>query len=144
MKKLFFVLVALLCSSGLFAQQPVQGQLYKGTIDGKMAVTMYVKLLENNCGGDPAYMGMYRYNGKSNWLQLNIDYNEKDSYIFLEHGFTGLMMMKKDKDGFKGTWISPDGSRQLKAVFKKAALTPAETEQYEQTLEKTNYENNDC
>jgi hypothetical protein len=44
--------------------------LYKGTVNGKMPVTLFIQSVENGCGGDPFYNAMYRYDKVSNWLEL--------------------------------------------------------------------------
>ncbi|MNQ79884.1 hypothetical protein D3C85_948430 [compost metagenome] len=62
----------------------------------------------------------------------------------MEHGFTGVMILKKDETTFSGLWISSDSKKQLKVELKEAKMTKKETESYEAKMEKVNYENNDC
>ncbi|MNL37085.1 hypothetical protein D3C87_1592070 [compost metagenome] len=62
----------------------------------------------------------------------------------MEHGFTGVMILKKDETTFSGLWISSDSKKQLKVELKETKMTKKETESYEAKMEKVNYENNDC
>jgi hypothetical protein len=124
--------------------QKSNSYLFKGKVDGKMLITMYLKSEENACTGDINYQGMYKYNNISNWLQLSISHNSKDQFIFTEYGFTGVLILQKTTDGFKGIWISPDTKRQLKVELKKESLTEKDKQLYEEKFDKVNYENYDC
>lgn len=120
--------------------------LYKGTIDGKIAVTFFIKTEENPCTADLMYTAMYRYDKSGSWIQLDITQNTKNEnqFALVEHGFTGLMILKKEETNFSGLWISSDSKKQLKVELKEAKMTKKETESYEAKMEKVNYENNDC
>ena len=109
-----------------------------------MPITMYLKSEDNGCTTKLIYQGMYKYNNVSNWLQLDITQNDKDQYIFVEYGFSGVLILQKTKDGFNGIWISPDAKKQLKVELRKEILNGKDKEVYEKKLEKVNYENNDC
>lgn len=143
MTKPFLVIMAV---SGLFAalQAQTKSFLYKGTVDRKMPVTLYLQQEENGCGGDPSYSGIYRYDNVSTWLQLSISKNDKNQYAMVEYGFTGLMIVRKEGSVITGVWISPDGKRQLPVMLKEQAISPKQAESYKDTLEKINYENHDC
>jgi hypothetical protein len=126
--------------------QASKSNLYKGTIDGKIAVTFFIKTEENPCTADLQYTAMYRYDKSGSWIQLDITQNTKNEnqFALVEHGFTGAMILKKDETNFSGLWISSDGKKQLKVELKEAKMTKKETESYEAKMEKVNYENNDC
>ena len=55
-----------------------------------------------------------------------------------------LFSLKKDGKNFSGLWVSPDGKRQLKTVFKEVPMTKIEKENYENKMDQLNYENYDC
>lgn len=118
--------------------------LYKGTVNGKMQVTLFLQSVENGCGGDPYYNGMYRYEKVSNWLQLNVTEGIKQQFAMVEEGFTGLMILKKEGDMMNGTWISPDNKKQIPVQLKKVTISKKEMQTYEDKMEKLNYENHDC
>ena len=126
--------------------QASKSNLYKGTIDGKIAVTFFIKTEENPCTADLMYTAMYRYDKSGSWIQLDITQNTKNEnqFALVENGFTGIMILKKDETTFSGLWISSDSKKQLKLELKEAKMTKKETESYEAKMEKVNYENNDC
>ena len=62
----------------------------------------------------------------------------------VEYRFTGVLILKKEGKNFSGLWVSPDGKRQLKTVFKEVPMTKIEKENYENKMEQLNYENYDC
>ncbi|MBZ4041290.1 hypothetical protein [Flavobacterium hibisci] len=147
MKKLI-ILCSVLCM--FFAvttkAQSAKSMLYKGTIDGKIAVTFYIKEEENPCTADLMYTSMYRYDKSGSWIQLDITQNKKNEnqLVLVEHGFSGVMILTKEGTNFNGLWISPDSKKQLKVTLKEVRMTKKETETYEDKMEKINYENNDC
>ncbi|WP_163393056.1 hypothetical protein [Flavobacterium limi] len=147
MKKLI-LLCNLLCM--FFATttkaQSAKSILYKGTIDGKIAVTVYIKEEENPCTADIMYTSMYRYDKSGSWIQLDITQNKKNEnqFVLVEHGFSGVMILKKEGVNFNGIWISPDSKKQLKIILKEVRMTKKEAGSYEDKMEKVNYENNDC
>lgn len=126
--------------------QSAKSMLYKGNIDGRIAVTFYIKEEENPCTADIMYTSMYRYDKSGSWIQLDITQNKKNEsqFALVEHGFSGVMILKKEGVNFNGIWISPDGKKQLKVTLKEVRMTKKETESYEDKMEKVNYENNDC
>ncbi|QSW90369.1 hypothetical protein J0383_06035 [Flavobacterium endoglycinae] len=146
MKKVFlFFAICFSFLNHVNAQQAPVFNLYKGTLDGKTPVTIYIKTEENPCTADLMYTSMYRY--KSNkWIQLYITQNKKveNEFVMVEHGFSGVLILKKTGNTFSGLWISPDAKKQLKIDLKEASMTKKEIESYENAMEKVNYENNDC
>ena len=89
---------------------------------------------------------MYRYDKSKKWIQLNITQNKKkeNEFVLVEHGFSGVLILKKTGNTFTGLWISSDAKKQLPVDLKEATMTKKELENFEKTLEKVNYENNDC
>jgi hypothetical protein len=146
MKKVF--LTVLFCAFFFISAnaQAVKNTLYKGIIDGKIRVTFYIKTEENPCTADLLYTSMYRYDKSGSWIQLDITQNKKNEndFVMVEHGFSGVMILRKDGSNFSGLWISSDSKKQLKVELKETAMTKKEIETYESKMEKVNYENNDC
>ena len=124
--------------------QNTKSYLYKGTVDGKLPITMYLKSEDNGCTPKLQYEGMYKYDKVSNWLQLEVTTNDKGQFILTEYDFTGVLILQKTAEGFNGIWISPDTKRQLKVVLKKEKLSEKDKEQYEDKYEKLNHSNYDC
>lgn len=145
-KTILFFIICFSFLNHLNAQTAPIFNLYKGTVDAKNTVTFYIKTEENPCTADLMYTAMYRYDKLGSWIQLNITQNVKieNQFVFVEHGFSGVMILKKTGNTFTGLWISPDTKKQLKVDVKEASMTKKEIEKYEKTLEKVNYENNDC
>lgn len=145
-KPILSLLFCLFFFSSANAQTPVKNYLYKGTIDGKIAVTFYIKAEENPCTADLMFTSMYRYDKSGSWIQLDIsqNYKNENEFVMVEHGFSGLMILKKEGSGYSGLWISPDSKKQLKVNLKEVRMTKKEIESYEAKLDKVNYENNDC
>ncbi|MGL6128612.1 hypothetical protein BBI01_21940 [Chryseobacterium artocarpi] len=141
-KQAILILTCILSFISLKAQN--SSTLYKGTINGKMPVTLFLQSVENGCGGDPFYNAMYRYEKVSNWLELSVTEGVKQQFAMVENGFTGLMILKKDGETMNGVWISPDNKKQLPVQLKKVSVSKKEMETYEEKMEKVNYENHDC
>lgn len=144
MKRFLATLLCCLCLAAYAGAQQAGSYLYKGSIDGKMPVTLYMKAEENNCTAELMYTAMYRYDNRSLWLQLEVTANQKAQFSMVEYDFTGLMILKKDGNVLSGTWISPDGKRQLKVSLKRTGMSDQEKETYEKKLEEVNYSNHDC
>lgn len=142
---LFIICFSFLNYSNAQSQPPVSN-LYKGTVDGKTPITLYIKTEENPCTADLMFTSMYRYNKSNNWIQLDITQNRKkeNEFVLVEHSFSGVLILKKTGNTFTGLWISPDAQKQLKVDLKEASMTKKEIENFEKTMEKVNYENNDC
>lgn len=137
---LFFVF------SALKGQTILSQEKFEGNIDGKIRVTLYLKIEETGCPSIIAH-GIYKYAHQKNssWILLNTTFSEKDqNYTFVENENTGIMLLYKSDDSLRGLWISPDGKKQLKVELKKVPATKAETEFLENALEQANYEAHDC
>jgi len=145
-KALFFIAICFSFFNQLSAQsQESVSNLYKGTVDGKTPVTFYIKTRENQCNADLDYVAMYRYkSGK--WIQLYPTQSKKveNEFVMVEHGFSGVLILKKTGNTFSGLWISPDAKKQLKIEVKEASMTKKDIENYENTMERVSFENNDC
>ena len=139
------MLTFLCCIAGLAGQaQDTKFYLYKGTVDGNMPVTLFLKAEYNGCTADAFYQGMYQYDKKSTWLQVYPTQNSKNQFALVEYGFSGVLILQQNGKSFNGTWISPDTKRQLKVELKEVALPKAEKEKLEKKLEEVHYENHDC
>ncbi|MEN2487921.1 hypothetical protein AAYQ05_08995 [Flavobacterium sp. B11] len=146
-KVIFFITICFSFLNQLSAQsQTSASNLYKGTVDGKTPITVYIKTEENPCTADLMYTSMYRQNKSKNWIQLNVTQNRKkeNEFVLVEQGFSGVLILQKLGNSFTGLWISPDAKKQLKVDLKEASMTKKELENFEKTMEKVNYENNDC
>lgn len=146
-KVLFFIVICFSILNQLAAQsQTPASNLYKGTLDGKTPITIYIKTEENPCTADLMYTSMYRYNKSKKWIQLDITQNKKkeNEFVMVEYGFSGVLILQKTGNSFSGLWISPDTKKQLKVDLKEATMNKKELENYEKTMEKVNYENHDC
>lgn len=146
-KVIFFIAICFSFLNQLSAQsQTSASNLYKGTVDGKTPITVYIKTEDNPCTADLMFTSMYRYNKSKNWIQLNVTQGKKkeNEFIMVEHGFSGVLILQKNGNTFTGLWISPDTKKQLKVDLKEATMTKKESENFEKTMEKVNYENNDC
>jgi hypothetical protein len=144
MTKTIFTTFLLLITMVTANAQEIKSEVYEGKIDGKTPLTLYLQSYENGCTTDPMYNGMYKYNGKSEWLQVNITTNNNTQFVLVEYGFTGVLILKKEGDEFEGTWISPDTKRQLKVTFKKVDISKEKMKVLEDTFEEVNYVNYDC
>ena len=136
----FLLLTTLFTSNA----QEIKTELYEGKMDGKTPITLYLQSYENGCTADPIYDGMYKYNGKIEWLQVNITTNNNTQFVLVEYGFTGVLFLNKEGDKFEGTWISPDTKRQLKVTFRKVDISKENMKVLEDTFEEVNYINYDC
>lgn len=138
------VLLSCLLMAGLSTSawaESLSGQLYKGYV-GDKPVTLYLKT-EDACGLGPASSGMYRYDGKSEWLELEITRSDSQ-FAMVEDGFTGLLMVTRDGKQLNGMWISPDRKRQWPVRLLEAPLSKEDVDTYGNRLEKLNYGNHDC
>lgn len=128
----------------MYAQQE-KAKLFKGTLDTKN-IELYMSPKENGCGGFPAYFyrSIYKYESSKKWIQLTTTQSKKSHFSFVEHQFTGALILKKEGNNFTGIWISNDGKKQFKVALKKVETSASQIENLEDTLEKVNYENNDC
>lgn len=137
-----FLLLFVLQSGYTFAQQ-TPTWLYKGTIDNK-AITFYVTTKLDACGGNEHYMGMYKYGNAKKWILLSAETDYKNNFCYTEVKFTGVMILQKSDTGMTGTWISPDGKRQLKIELTVQKMVPDDRGKFETIYQDTIYEYDDC
>ncbi|MCW1963766.1 hypothetical protein [Chryseobacterium viscerum] len=141
-RQILFILVFTMTFLSLQAQN--SSTLYKGTINGKMPITLFFQSVDSDCGSGVYYNAMYKYEKVSNWLELNVTEGVQKQFSMVEEHFTGLMIIKKEGDMMNGIWISPDGKRQLPVQLKKVTISSKEMEGYQNKMEQVNYENHDC
>ncbi|KQT22256.1 hypothetical protein ASG31_02645 [Chryseobacterium sp. Leaf404] len=144
MKNAITIFIILLFFVSFSSAQNRTPTLYKGSIDGKMPVTMFIISEDNECTADLHYTAMYKYDKLSNWLQLDVTENHTNQFAMVEYRFTGVLILTKEGKNFNGLWVSPDGKRQFKAVFREVTMTKTEKENYENKMDQLNYENHDC
>jgi hypothetical protein len=144
-KVIFFIAICFSFLNQLSAQTPASN-LYKGTVDGKTPITLYIQTSENQCNADLSYAAMYRYNKSKNWIQIYPTQNKKkeNEFVMVEHNFSGVLILQKSGNTFTGLWISPDAKKQLKVDVKETPMTKKEIENYQQTMERVSFDNNDC
>lgn len=127
--------------------QKANTQLFTGTIDGRIAITMFIYAEEHPCEAKMVYKGIYKYNktqGDNKWLWLNIDYNESERFVMVEERFSGVMILRKDNNMFSGVWIHPDGVTQRKVVLTQQQLSKEALEKYTEQFDETDHLYHDC
>lgn len=146
MKQIIIITISLLlCGISLHAQDfTLEQSLYKGSIDGKQDVMLFLSV-ENPCGGLPYAVGMYKHEKQGEWIELTISFNQEESqYCMVEYLFTGVMILKKTSATLEGVWISPDTKTQLPVKLYKKTLSDSEKADFLEIMEKLFYSNNDC
>jgi hypothetical protein len=144
MKK-FILPFIFFCTFSLFSQNKLGSYLYKGTLDSKILVTLYFKVIENPCGGSYQYQAMYKYDGLRKWMLLDVSPSlDEKKYCMVEPNFTGVLFLYPKGKEFIGKWLDPNGEKTLKMVLKKTKTTPKLTKELEEQLEKVIHNNNDC
>jgi hypothetical protein len=141
-RQILFILAFTMTFISLQAQN--SSTLYKGTVNGKMAITLFFQSVDSDCGSGVYYNAMYKYDNVSNWLELNVTEGTQKQFAMVEQHFTGLMIIKKEGDMMNGTWIGPDGKKQLPVQLKKVTVSSKEMEKYRSKMEQINFENHDC
>ncbi|MCM0664512.1 hypothetical protein [Flavobacterium tyrosinilyticum] len=146
MKKVIFFIAICFSFLNQLSAQTTASNLYKGTVDGKTPITLYIQTSENQCNADLSYAAMYRYNKSKNWIQIYPTQNKKkeNEFVMVEHNFSGVLILQKSGNTFTGLWISPDAKKQLKVEVKETPMTKKEIENYQQTMERVSFDNNDC
>ena len=146
MKKVIFFIAICFSFLNQLSAQTTASNLYKGTVDGKTQITLYIQTSENQCNADLSYAAMYRYNKSKNWIQIYPTLNKKkeNEFVMVEHNFSGVLILQKSGNTFTGLWISPDAKKQLKVEVKETPMTKKEIENYQQTMERVSFDNNDC
>lgn len=146
MKKVIFFIAICFSFLNQLSAQTTASNLYKGTVDGKTPITLYIQTSENQCNVDLSYAAMYRYNKSKNWIQIYPTQNKKkeNEFVMVEHNFSGVLILQKSGNTFTGLWISPDTKKQLKVEVKETPMTKKEIENYQQTMERVSFDNNDC
>src|SRR5690606_2075587 len=129
-----------------FAQEIISQELFKGTIGNDLKIQFYLKIEEDGCPNIHA-SAIYKYdnNPNDNWILLNTTMNyDKGKYTFVEVQNNGILLLEKKGKSFNGTWISPDGSKQLLIKLEKQTTSSKQIEYLEDKLEEENYNQNDC
>lgn len=117
--------------------------LYRGTL-GERRIELYLAEREQPCNGEPMYHGMYRYEGNPAWLQLQITANAKRQFVMVEHGFSGVLMLKDAGQALSGEWTSLDQARRWPVKLRRQTIDATGVEAMEGAHEQVNHRNNDC
>ncbi len=141
--KATMLICALIMSLSTQAQTEIS-YLYKGKMDSEMDVTLYMQEYGDPCNGKPVYHGMYKYDGVSKWLALEISTDDEGNFIMTERPYTGTMLLKKKLDQYIGTWLKPDGTKRLKVEWRQQYLSSEEMEEYKKKYEELIYSLDDC
>lgn len=134
-------IATLICILSVKAQTT---ELYTGTLNENIPITLYLIAEENACTTDTMYRGMYQYDGKSKWIQLDITTDKKTRFVLVEYNFTGVLILEKSNAELNGIWISPDYKKQLEVKLHKTEIPKKRKETLENDYEEVNYENYDC
>ncbi len=148
MKKTIWIIAASLLSLSALAQDDYYSHLYRGKMDGfgekSRSITLYLRSHVSECTGDTIYSGMYRYDGISNWLELQIHTDEESHFIMVEYPFTGVLMLRSLEHELRGRWLSPDGSRTHDMYLFIQKMDAERREVFEDTYEELIWSNHDC
>ncbi len=117
--------------------------VYRGTL-GERRIELYLAEREQPCNGEPVYHGMYRYDRNAGWLQLQITANAKRQFVMVEHGFSGVLMLKEAGEDLSGEWTSPDQARRWPVKLRRQKIDAKDVEAMEDAHERVNHSNNDC
>lgn len=101
----------------------LRSDLYKGTLNSNIKISLYLKEQEHDCGGSTFFYAMYKYENQDKWILLNVTTNQKqNNYCMIERNFSGVLFLKETSTTLNGKWISPDTSKQFKVELKSEEL----------------------
>lgn len=141
-KKICLAVLILLLPCLAMAQD-TRSWLYKGAISN-LPVTMFIKELPNECGGDDSFIGMYRYDKSSEWILLFIEEDKNINWCLTETNFTGVLLLKRGNTDMDGIWIAPDQKKQLKVSMKIQYPERETRKELEEKLDVLMSSENDC
>ncbi len=121
--------------------------LYSGTLNGTIAIRLYLNEQEHPCGGDLTILNaMYKYDTQEKWLLLSVTTDrQKEKYCLVEDDFSGVLFLEEKEDSFNGNWVSPDTKKKFQVELKKVALEKAAIEKLDDILfDDLLYGKNDC
>ncbi|MDI9311467.1 MAG: hypothetical protein QM535_14740 [Limnohabitans sp.] len=141
-KKLFALLFfSVLITNKIWSQEQVY-KVYQGKMD-KYNITLFLREEISGCGPS-SFTGMYKYDNLSKWLFLEISDDESNKLVLVEAGITGILSLKKTGKILEGFWISPNGNKILKVKLIEKPSGKTQLKKLSDTLDKLNYEMNDC
>lgn len=145
MKTTPWLALALIAGAGVPLPAPCANadHVYRGTL-GERSIELYLAEREQPCNGEPMYHGMYRYDGNTGWLQLQITANAKRQFVMVENGLSGVLMLKEAGRELSGDWMSPDHARRWPVKLRRQPVDSKGIEAMEDAHEKVNHQNNDC
>ncbi|MCL5245338.1 hypothetical protein M4I21_05930 [Cellulophaga sp. 20_2_10] len=121
--------------------------LYKGTLNGKTKISLYLNEQEHPCGGEMTLLNaMYKYDNQKKWLLLNTTTDiQKKKYCMVEDNFTGALFLEEEGDYLRGNWVSPDTKQKYEVELKKVDLNKIEKDKLDEILfDDLLYSKNDC
>ena len=122
----------------IFSQINAQdGKLYKGTINGKIKITLYLSGLDAGTYAD-AIAGSYKYDSKNNYILLNGYRNNKGNFSLVElstANFTGIFLGNLIKNKIVGNWISADQKRNYPVDLIQVSATKAQLTIFQKAIE---------
>ncbi|SDH48948.1 hypothetical protein [Winogradskyella thalassocola] len=103
--------------------EELRSDLYKGTLNSNIKISLYLKEQEYACGGSTFFYAMYKYENQDKWILLDVTTNrEQNNYCMIERNFSGVLFLKETSTTLNGKWISPDTSKQFKVELKSEEL----------------------
>ncbi len=100
-----FTLLFVIILNKTFAQT---SRLYKGTINNKIKITLYLEGLDEGINADPV-IGSYKYDNNKDYILLNGYRNNEGNISLVELSsvnFTGTFLGTLNKKRIIGKWIS--------------------------------------
>ncbi|NRD20049.1 hypothetical protein HNV08_08310 [Winogradskyella eckloniae] len=102
----------------------LRSELFKGTLNGNIKISLYLKEQEHPCGGDLTILNaMYKYNNQDQWILLDVTADkQKKNYCMVEDGFLGVLFLQNNEGSLYGHWVSPDTEKQFKVELENQFL----------------------
>ncbi|MFC4212960.1 hypothetical protein ACFOWA_17325 [Pedobacter lithocola] len=131
--KLFFTFLLLTLYTQTFAQT---GNLYKGTINNKIKITLYLQGLNEGTNADQI-IGVYKYDTNKDYILLNGYRNNNGNISFIElpnTNFTGTFLGTLTKNRIVGKWISANQTKQYPFELTEIVATKEQLNTFENGL----------
>ncbi|WP_458626595.1 hypothetical protein [Winogradskyella sp. PC D3.3] len=129
MKNLFIILMLILVPShdkpvALKNDDIIKNVLYKGTLNEKINIQLYINEQEHPCGGNKTIINaMYKYDKQDQWILLSVTTDSQHTnYAMIEDRFTGALFLENHQNRLKGVWLSPDAKKQFKVELENQLL----------------------
>lgn len=123
-----------ICLSKVFAQT---GNLFRGTINKSIKITLYVEGLDKGTNADPI-VGSYKYDSKNGYFLLNGYRNNLGNIVLVEQGsanFSGVFLGTLNGKTFIGNWLSADHQKSYPFDLAEAAPGSQLVKNYREAIE---------